>query len=57
MLIIMGDSYLKMVERSKNKTDYVKALTQHIIKNKKFFMHRGLSKHKILTLELIKKDV
>lgn len=53
---VMGDSYLKMVERSKNKTDFVISLMTNIVKNKKFFMHRDLSKHKTLCLELIKKD-
>lgn len=52
----LGDFYLKKVEQSKNKTNFVKKMMEDIIKNKKFYMHRDLSNHKTLSLLLTKKD-
>lgn len=37
---ISGDSYFKVVEKSPNKTDFVKWLLNEVRKNKKFYKNR-----------------
>lgn len=47
---VLGDNYLKKVERSKNKTPLVKQLLKKIITNKKFYKNRLGEEHKSLIL-------
>lgn len=47
---VMGDKYLKKVEKSKNKTKFVTSLFEEVRKNKRFYRNRVDENHKPLVL-------
>lgn len=46
----MGDQYLKKVERTKNKSKFIKSLIKELRKNKKFYKNRAEKRQKKLVL-------
>lgn len=53
---VMGDQYLKKVERAKNKTKFVTSLFEEIRRNKRFYRNRVDENHKPLVLTLKQKN-
>lgn len=50
-IYILGDKYIKLVEKTKDKTEFVKTLLEEVKKNKKFYKNKVEEEHKKLLLD------